>query len=1720
MPVTDKRPYTSSELQDINNERLTGEVQQPQMSSMQSVSSPSMPTRIPSAWRQRVDEIKAGIQPSADITDYTEEAVRSGWGNSRYDTTNPYMPGQDLEEARALEQTSFNKIVSGLAKGGVTAATTAVNTVAGTVFGTGSSLFELLSRVAGEGNGQPGMMGIVDAGVNNWLSQRMLNLQKASEEWFPNYRTEQERSEKYQREWYRHMGSANFIGDSLLKNFGFTVGAMAGGMAWSRLLNKSLYKKLSGDILKASVLAAEGDTQAYTEVKRIADAIRAGNIQTIDPNRLATTIENVAKQINKADALLQLYGSAIGAMGEGTSEGLMARQEFDDDVNALIASNQQRDLQRAREDILEERDRRFVSFRQAYDRQGNVISVPYLTEEGEREAYRRQADVEQKYRRIRELADQEGQRLATTTFLLNLPILTTSNLIQFGRMFSGGWKTAKNTASQVSGGIRRQAAQKGAESVAKRSGLAWLADYGGKGNVWTKSILNSFKVAGSESFEEMAQGTISSGAKHVGTERILAAFNNDGYDVDAIDSVREWFASMSQGGSEYLGDIKNWQEGAMGALTGLLGIPGKGYFKGQRGGLAQAIHDAREEVGLSRKAAETLNNLVNSDDFQNRWHSYIRHLSYDNKMQDAVIKNDQYAWQNNNDKQLISDVMAFADAGRLEDLHQIVSAYGNMTAADAGQLREALKQSDTFTPIAPDLDIRNMSDEDIVKRVKEQADKINATIDQYNRVKDALSVRLPVDMDKKVLDELVFTAMQIQNFEKRFLTMLDETIEALNPVLQMGKYTTRTGENIATEEGQEARLEEMKTALRMAFSAYALPIKVPAKVAASTLKQLSNLKEIVKKNGGKELEDKVDDMLKLSRDRAAYYEKFEDLQTARGMAKFKEQAISQDDVNKKADEEFSKIETQGLQSVDDVRKAYLEKHDERDKLTYKDSLRKAAKSNPIAKQAIDLIDTYEAFKIFADRRGYGVGLNSIASDLPASGSLNRTHLLSMIDTLFRNANSAAEFISVADSLLPSSADWINASGQFMGMGYDLSHYDAAKEIVRRLMDAYVKANNITSTRTMPSTPVEHSHENETREDTGTEPAQPSSLNPAPSPKTETKVPEAEKEEKPDIAPEPEPKTVAEEEGLTPMSQNPDEDEIVGEADDAAQEPVAIEALAEEEIEQRDESKLTYYDLGVPEVDVEENEKARAGGQSRREANLAPFYTLPEHMSKTGVKVTPANYEKIWKKIDEEGGFDTTATEASVGDEVELIAYQKTTGDVSFPRHNNREPEIVLRLKRTGQILNTLPARTSKFYNLLELRRAFMDEYNAWRDTRPGADEVFVFSKTTRIWAKRKGQIDYAYGKEGDKFENEKPVNQVPGFNSDAPIVFIDKNGQPQIVSGQKKQGVPFDWGDRSLQSKKGNLYYMVPNGNDSYIPIRLFVEHFTPDNMNDDNPVFNKIRESITKIGNLVQMTVKPGFDKTLIPAVNKRLHEELANLVPLIDLNHVYMQVGDYPKVGMALRIVTNVGVQGIEEKSDPIDASKITPETLMRIIADMRPSLQIGSKKGMSFKDYIDNGFITTNARMMRPKGVDLYLDAWDGEKFTKITPGQAVYASAQTEDSSVHNPMASPDIPVESTVQSGATEQPGPPPTLGFEDIFGSIGMNIEGDAGAIGAMEMAVDYSENPVEPVGTEALPTAFDAIESDSVKEAILKDMTKEDFNSRSAEEQQKVIACHGGNQS
>ena len=1487
---------------------------------------PEQEETAPPSFYQRM---RQGIRMSPTVSeDYTEQALASGFGTSKYDTA--YTPATDVEHNRALGQSWFAKVGTGLAKGGVTALSTLINTTAGTLWGVGSGLYELAADTNGNGRS---FMDTLDAGVNNWVSEQTVKLQNWSEEFFPNYRTQEERTDKYQKEWYKHIYTGNFIGDSILKNFGFTIGAMGGGMAWSKLLSKAMSRRLAGNIMKGVVAAADGDEAATAELTRALEALKRGTVVGVDASKLSGNMLKAARQLNRAEARLQLYGATISAMGEGTVEGLMAKDEFLQEQNTRIEQQFADEYAAAEQTVLASGNPEFVRKRLYIQPDGSLEPRLVLTPRGEEERDRLRQEAADKYSDLTRFAEEQGERLASTTYLLNLPILTVSNVIQFGRLFSGGWKT--NRANAVRGGMTI-------------NGDEITGAYRPKGSVWGRTILNSLKVAGTESAEEMLQGVASSGTKEVARHR-LSSFNDMGYDDEATHSVRSWFSDMYSGGVEYLADPKNWQEGFLGALTGLFGIPGRKWH----GGIPEALRDARDATRSSKEAADALNARVNSKEFQDLWRGYIRHLKFDNDMGRATADDNQYAWHTANDAQLISDVMMFADAGRLDDLDQLVSHYGSLSAADAQGIRDMLKGDGK----AADDFVKNASDNEIVERVKKQADKIKETIQEYKDMYDALSARAPMGASDEFLRELVFTAQQVKAFDRRFLQMLGETLTAIDPFLEaISSVNTETGEAL-TEEESKQRYEALRNNYERIFAGTLIPVNLPKDMQKSIDDSLNLLDEMTKDDA--ELHTKVTDMRKLADDRRNFYEKLRTLQEPKAQERFEEEAVTQERVDDAADEAAIQQETNELDTLDKVKESYFKIINAKERAQYADDLRRVEDSNPSVKKFLDIKRKYDAFRKYIES-------NPITSpDI----TVNYAMTYGLVDDLLRNAKNPEDFDTLPDYMFPSEENFDSRNTSILGLKSPTA-YKNAIAAVRQSMQEFLQLESDTETRkTISPTPLEFTPAPESvSEPTGRDAAQPGSLVPTPEPERkddssieksevsvtftgkagdertatytinknskgfEASVKEGSNKLTVDvadmidaglsrsdflvvgglnesefengtfalntvnvdkdgsvtlngtingkiagilgsrgsdtksvlraIAPELAKALGVSETTETESSELEEADEDIqvesevtkdgaGAAEAAAYDmvPDVPQSMQDERLTPNGTHYQTpYYRTSVPEISTTEAKNAREAMKNnywdaRSKADLSDFV------------LSHPEYAPVWNALEQRGAFRYTATKLRVGDDI-LLAI-----DPTFPKYKGEDQILICTRDSEGrlQVLNTLSYQGNQYFGLYALRGRVKDEYDKFSKRNPNG--VFVFSKKSRVWGLRGGLIDYDYSG-----KTENAVSQMAG-HEDGSVVFLNREMSPVTVVGdgslaENNSGVLQNIINKSKQTKKtgkdetrnraGTLYFLSQTGRGA-VPIALNVRHFNEENMETDTPTFQKIRDSISRIADIVR---------------------------------------------------------------------------------------------------------------------------------------------------------------------------------------------------------------------------------------------------------------------------
>ena len=1583
-------------------------------------------------------------------TNVAREAEEAGWGSSRYDRGS-FVPGQDTEDRRAIEQPGFWKIMNGAAKGGVTALTTAVTTTAGIIDGLLEGGYELAREIA---TGEPVNLGnIGDRAVNNFFANQALNIQKLSEEWFPNYRTQEERSDRYQEEWWKHIGTANFIGDSFLKNFGFTVGAMAASAGWTSVLGRGMAKNISGDLMKGVVAAADGDAAASEALQNTLKLVQSGAAKTVDAKVLADNIQNAARQVNKMNSKLQLFGSVLAAMGEGTMEGTMARDEFMENFRRDIKDEYLQSLNNLDEQIISEsEDYGIPSY--YIDENGETRVAYQLNEKGLARKEELKRNLAEQYGEIMQFANEEGDRLASTTFLLNTLILTPSNAFQFGRMFAGGWKTARNNLSRIAG------------KMAFDSAGRPVVNYRGRGNAVLGGLAKSLKVGMAEAAEELAQGYISSGEKRIADNRI-AAFNNDGYDRTTLRSIGEWFRGMNEGGWDYLSDSKNWQEGFLGAVTGLLGIPGKHW----NGGVPEAVRESRAKVEASKRSAEELNKNINSQEFRDRWLGYVRHQKYDREMAEAVISNDQYAWHGADDKQLINDVLMFADAGRLQDLLDVVDNFSSLNDEQA----KAIGVVEMMTSKENEKDVQNNQTE-YINKAREKATDIKTVIQQYKDMYDALSARMPIETTPDHLRELLFTTMQIKRYEKRFLDLFGETMQSLENtfVEDVNSAPELKG---ASDITLNQKLQELRTIYTKAFTQNVYPGIIGQALRINTARELQTLEKRV--SNDQELLQKVQDLRKLSEDRQRFYDKMVTLQNISSQ-EYEAKAMTPEKASEQTKKEEIETQTEGLKTIADVKNAFnaVEYGKQDDFVRDIETVRQ---SNPAADEFIKLYRTYRDFlEYHADK-----------ARTPVDQKL--------ITQIFNNAASESAFVSLDPEIIPSPEAFHSALADKAVRGFTKESanaaYYAALGNIRKVMSDFNAMRGKSSMPTLggaesgrPVMPkgaptldmlekgLQDGKGDRDAPQPGNESPEPQGVQPGNGETAEK--PTREKQEKS----EPE-----------PVSDVKTDNELVSEYVPET-EPVSPEV--DEQINARAEGKITYYRTSMPEIDSREAAKARAAmniadpaarKMTMNQINLANF-----HIANPG-------FGEIWTALYDysdgnqpQNAFENVAKRVKKDDKVKFVI------DKNFPNWKDDkgvEHQSILVCLDTGNdneyvVLSTLSGQTGKYYGLSELRQAILNDYRA--NANPG-ERYYTFPKRSTVFFKQNGIINYR------PMMDDKAIIDTPGYEDSDPIVFIDKGGNIQVVRGDKKAVLdmyPFSIPSNQpnyMQKLRGNLYYLVKDARGKYIPIRLNIEHFKPETAAKDLPVFNAIRESISNIAKISYDALRdygvPGSRETAIEKGNDSLHKEVAKLKELLAMNDIFLNLGVSESGTPLLKTVQNYGSGEQREVYKDFNMQQLADsshledwfESLGKSLNVKAVEDEFGNVTIPNLSRFVDQGLITTNAEVLWPKGSDFYFQPWipssnDFQKQKTNNKAKMLYGDQQ--EASGFNEV--PPQTVEPTIpQSSMPAEP--------EKDMPNVRLNIK-----------------------------KRFTDLSKDVQDELLDEGITEEEFNRMSAEAQNQKLSCLG----
>lgn len=804
------------------------------------------------------------IQPSDTIYEggeyspiYKQSQGKDTYGSSIFDESSVNEEEfNNLSDIRANNQPWYAQIGAGLAKGVILAGTTFLDGTLGLLFG---------ARTAGNEGRWSGLW-------DNDFSKAMQSFNEWSEQALPNYYTKAEQEQP----WYENIFTANFLGDKLIKNLGFTVGAFYSGG-----------------------LEAAG-------VKGLGKLTMAG------AKRLGARIKTL-KGISKASSIVATgLGSVTSAVNEGRSE-------------ALNNSKDWFELHKAQLD--DEYNQRLQSIKNTY--------------EGT-EMYDQLVRAEQSaYNQALGKLSEDRLKMGNMDLLMNIPILTASNIIQFGKLYANGFKTSKKTYNI----------------------LGRLGEYIA-GTTKLGAAYNITKGALSEGNEEISQKVASTIAgKYYETD--VNNFYKSKTDPEAAQETLSWTKSFAKGINETVNDASSWEEFFIGSLTGVLGMPRFRGIRSESGSLQSPItieggainewRDYRNKIARENEIANYMNSRINSPEFKNYYQGLIRHNKYQNDMNQAAEQGDEFNFKNAEHAQLVSDIVMFDQAGKIEDLKSAINEASGTSQEDLESIVVNTTSEDEngdligpFSQYASKDDngniIANFGTEEAMN---EMASKINKnkedilnTIKEYQDIKDELilSLRTGQQLSDDQLEELTWMKSQIGNWAKRAAAMSGEIKSVIGDVIGDLNSLLRFNQLVRDFEGQShadltdryKQADKNVRAIEGAISTLNMVRGQDDKVLAYTLatnpkfvdgliKQINEVDETVLSADEKaNITTKLNDIVKLGNASKTYNAKLKEYlespqKQAEDHAKADEQAAQQETKKKSDDLKASLNAAQNLQ---------------------------------------------------------------------------------------------------------------------------------------------------------------------------------------------------------------------------------------------------------------------------------------------------------------------------------------------------------------------------------------------------------------------------------------------------------------------------------------------------------------------------------------------------------------------------------------------------------------------------------------------------------------------------------------------------------------------------------------------------------------------------------------------------------------------------------------
>lgn len=514
---------------------------------------------------------------------------------------------------------------------------------------------------------------------NNEFGNALDTFNSYLEKELPNYYTQEELNASFGEKFF---GSANFWADSIFKNLGFAVGAGLAGLATAGLGSTALGIKNLTQVSKAMLAASESGT-SYAGLTGAA---------------LVKAIEAEGKTLARKGMINTLAAGTIGATGEASIEA----RHIVNDIKTELGNK-----------ILQEKAK-------ALNTTPDMLS---LTSEEE------------------SAIEKEALAAGNIGFGLNMALLTTGNLIHFGKAFSSGWRAEKAAIGDL---VKKETGEYAIDKA-----TTTLGKVGEKALKTGKYLKNPLW----EATEEQLQLVASESSKDYALKS---------YDKDGATTTGDYLDSLMQGFGKAYGTQEGLENAFAGFIIGAFGIPGMG------GGVLSDIKANKAKDAATKTILDRINASIKDKNLDKLFQSQVRNTAYEAEKAQHLASDDTFNYKNAEANQVISDLDAFIDADLFDTYLDNINSLKNNTPAEIREIFSQTKEDGTKI-----LGFNNLSDEQLTAHVNNTIKKLTEFANQVKELKSNIGMRFPT-ASNELRGQVLQYAATIKNVDTRIEELSNE----------------------------------------------------------------------------------------------------------------------------------------------------------------------------------------------------------------------------------------------------------------------------------------------------------------------------------------------------------------------------------------------------------------------------------------------------------------------------------------------------------------------------------------------------------------------------------------------------------------------------------------------------------------------------------------------------------------------------------------------------------------------------------------------------------------------------------------------------------------------------------------------------------------------------------------------------------------------------------